>query len=53
MDSFDVDRDEVSLGEYLAYLHVRKRTRLKNSSVWHVITVHSIADETYLRWPAL
>jgi len=55
MDSFEIDRDEVSLGEYLAHLHARKlhpSEELQNL-IWHVITVHSVADGTLARWPAL
>jgi gamma-glutamyl hercynylcysteine S-oxide synthase len=55
LDAYKMDRDEVSLGEYLAFLHQRK---LQPSGelqqlIWHVITVHSIPDEILARWPAL
>lgn len=55
LDDYDIDRDEVSLGEYLAFLHKRK---LRPSDelqklIWHVITVHSVSDRTLTRWPAL
>jgi iron(II)-dependent oxidoreductase len=55
LDSYDIDRDEVSLAEYLAYLHARKLqppVELQKL-IWHVITVHSVQDETLAHWPAL
>ncbi len=55
LDAYDIDRDEVSLGEYLAYLHQRKLhpSEELQKLIWHVITVHSVTDETLSRWPAL
>ncbi|HSA62925.1 MAG TPA: SUMF1/EgtB/PvdO family nonheme iron enzyme [Nitrospiraceae bacterium] len=55
LDRFEMDRDEVSLGEYLAFLHQRKLTPSDELQklIWHVITVHSVTDETLTRWPAL
>jgi iron(II)-dependent oxidoreductase len=55
LDTYEMDRDEVSLGEYLAYLHERKlhpSVELQKL-IWHVITVHSVPDETLAQWPAL
>ncbi len=55
LDSYEIDRDEVSLAEYLAYLHTRKlhpSVELQKL-IWHVITVHSVQDETLAQWPAL
>jgi iron(II)-dependent oxidoreductase len=55
LDSYDIDRDEVSLAEYLAYLHARKLqppVELQKL-IWHVITVHSVQDVTLAQWPAL
>ncbi|MBM4133248.1 MAG: formylglycine-generating enzyme family protein [Nitrospira sp.] len=55
LDAYAMDRDEVSLGEYLAYLRRQRReppeelTRL----IWHVITVHAMPDYVLARWPAL
>jgi iron(II)-dependent oxidoreductase len=55
LETYEIDRDEVSLGEYLMFLRERREdppeslTRL----IWHVITVHSISDQTLTRWPAL
>ena len=44
VDDFAIDRDEVSLGEYLAYLARRKEHPPEELQklIWHVITVHSI-----------
>jgi len=55
MDAFEIDRDEVSLGEYLAFLYRHKITPSDELQklIWHVITVHSVSDETLTRWPAL
>ena len=55
LDSYDIDRDEVSLAQYLAYLQPRKLqppVELQKL-IWHVITVHSVQDETLAQWPAL
>ena len=55
LDSYDIDRDEVSLAQYLAYLQTRKLhppVELQKL-IWHVITVHSVQDETLAQWPAL
>jgi iron(II)-dependent oxidoreductase len=55
LDEFSIDRDEVSLGEYLAYLARKKRPPPQELQklIWHVITVHSLSDETLTRWPIL
>jgi iron(II)-dependent oxidoreductase len=55
LDEFDIDRDEVSLGEYLAYLapHQRHPPEELQKLIWHVITVHSLSDRTLTRWPVL
>lgn len=55
LDSYDMDRDEVSLGEFLAFLHQRKQHPPEELQklIWHVITVHSVSDQTLARWPAL
>lgn len=55
LDTYEIDRDEVSLGEYLAFLaqqNVPPSDELQKL-IWHVITVHSVSDETLARWPAL
>ena len=55
LDTYDMDRDEVSLGEYLAFLQQRKLhpSDELQKLIWHVITVHSIPYQTLARWPAL
>lgn len=55
LDAYEIDREEVSLGEYLSYLQ-RKKLYPSNELqklIWHVITVHFVSDETLTRWPAL
>jgi len=55
LDAYEMDRDEVSLGEYLAFLQRRKQPPSEELQklIWHVITVHSVSDQTLTRWPAL
>jgi iron(II)-dependent oxidoreductase len=55
VDAFAMDRDEVSLGEYLAYLARKKQHPPEELQklIWHVITVHSMSDQTLARWPVL
>lgn len=55
LDEFTVDRDEVSLGEYLAYLARNKQSppEALQKLIWHVITVHAMSDQTLARWPSL
>lgn len=55
LDAYEMDRDEVSLAEYLAFLQERKQEPPEELQklIWHVITVHSVSDKTLARWPAL
>lgn len=55
LDAYEVDRDEVSLGEYLTFLQQRKEYPPDELQklIWHVITIHSVSDHTLTRWPAL
>ena len=55
LDAYEMDRDEVSLGEYLAFLYKQKLHPSDDLQklLWHVITVHSVSDQTISRWPAL
>ena len=55
LDAYELDRDEVSLGEYLAFLYQQKAypSNELQQLLWHVITIHSIQDEALTRWPAL
>lgn len=55
LDTYEIDRDEVSLGEYLAFLQRRNQQPAEELKklIWHLITVHAISDQTLARWPAL
>jgi formylglycine-generating enzyme required for sulfatase activity len=55
VDTFNIDRDEVSLGEFLAFLQQRHRTPSDELQrlIWHVITVHFLPDYVLAPWPAL
>ena len=55
LDQYEMDRDEVSLGEFLAFLRQRKQHPPDELQklIWHLITVHSVTDQTLARWPAL
>lgn len=55
IDAFDIDRDEVSLGSFLAWLHKTNRapSTLLVKLIEHVATVHSVSAEVLARWPAL
>ena len=55
LDSYEIDRDEVNLGEYLVFLQQRNQHPPDELQklLWHVITIHFIPDETLTRWPAL
>ncbi len=55
VDAFRIDRDEVSLSEYLAYVteqHIEPSDELRRL-IWHVISVHAMPDYVLARWPAL
>lgn len=55
LDAYFIDRDEVSLAEYLTFLHEQdlpvpyKLRRL----IWHLIDVHVLPDDVMARWPAM
>ncbi|THJ21957.1 MAG: formylglycine-generating enzyme family protein [Nitrospira sp. CG24E] len=55
LDTYEIDRDEVSLGEYLAFLQQQRLHPADELQrlIWHVITVHAVQDQTLTRWPAL
>ena len=55
MPTFEIDRYEVTLGEYLAFLHAhdRKVSHKLKHLIWHLISVHFIPDEVLAPWPAL
>ena len=55
LDTFEIDRDEASLSEYLSFLmgqHQSPSEELQRL-IWHVITVHLLPDYVLARWPAL
>src|SRR5205807_4198494 len=55
LDGFAIDRDEVSIAEYLAYLQQRHRELPEQLSrlIWHIITVHFMPDQVIASWPML
>lgn len=55
LDTYEIDRDEVSLAEYLAYLRQQRRPVPDELQrlIWHVITVHAMPDYVLARWPAM
>src|SRR6185295_3151154 len=55
LDAYAIDRQEVSLSEYLAHLRNQHRSVPDELQrlIFHVITVHSLPDYVLARWPAL
>jgi iron(II)-dependent oxidoreductase len=55
LDQYEIDRDEVSLGEYLLWLRQQRRHLPEEvrKLIDHVTTVHALSPETLARWPAL
>lgn len=55
LDSFQIDRDEVSLGEYLSWLleHQRAIPEEVQKLIDHMTKVHALPPEILARWPAL
>lgn len=55
LDRFEIDRDEVSLGEFLLWLQQRHRPipMELRKLIDHMITVHAVQPETIARWPTL
>jgi iron(II)-dependent oxidoreductase len=55
LDAYQIDQYEVSLGEFLQFLHSSPRQvspELRNL-IWHLISVHFIPDQALAPWPAL
>ncbi len=55
LDSYVIDRDEVSLAEYLAFLQDQRLpvpSKLRHL-IWHLIDVHFLPDYVMARWPAM
>lgn len=55
IDAFDIDRDEVSMAEYLAFLRRLDRTAPPELQrlISHLVAVHSMPDAVMASWPAL
>ena len=55
LDAFEIDRDEVSLAEYLAFLKAQHQfpSEELQGLIWHLLTVHFMPDYVPARWPAL
>lgn len=55
LDRYEIDRDEVSLGQYVAWLsqHQRQIPDELRALIDHVTHVHALSVETLAQWPAL
>lgn len=55
LDRFEIDRDEVSLGEFLQWLNRQQRSIPAEirKLIDHMTTVHAVPADTLARWPAL
>jgi iron(II)-dependent oxidoreductase len=55
LDQFEIDRDEVSFGEFLLWLNGRPRSIPAEirKLIDHMMTVHAVPPDTLARWPAL
>ncbi|OQW32646.1 MAG: hypothetical protein A4E19_04585 [Nitrospira sp. SG-bin1] len=55
LDRFEIDRDEVSLGEFVRWLQQQRRPIPMEirKLIDHMVTVHAVPPETLSRWPAL
>jgi formylglycine-generating enzyme required for sulfatase activity len=55
LHQYEIDRDEVSLGEYLLWLRQRQRHLPEEvrKLIDHLTTIHALSPETLARWPAL
>ena len=55
LNQYEIDRDEVSLGEYLRWLRQQQRRVPEEvrKLIDHVTTIHALPPETLARWPAL
>jgi iron(II)-dependent oxidoreductase len=55
LNAYSIDRDEVSLAEYLVFLQDQQRSvspELRRL-IWHLISIHSLPDYVMAQWPAL
>lgn len=55
LDEYQIDRYEVSLGEFLQFLlsSTRNVSPALRDLIWHLISVHFIPDQALAPWPAL
>jgi formylglycine-generating enzyme required for sulfatase activity len=55
LNRYDIDRDEVSLGEFVLWLGQQQRPLSEGMRklIEHVTTVHALPPDTLARWPAL
>ncbi len=55
LDQYEIDRDEVSLGEYLLWLRQQHHPLPEEMRklIDHVTTIHAMTPEILARWPAL
>ena len=55
LDRFEIDRDEVSLGEFLLWVQQQRHAIAGElrKLIDHMTTVHAVQPETLTRWPAL
>ena len=55
LDAFAIDRDEVSLAEYLVFLKEQRQSPPEELQrlIWHLVTVHFLPDYVMARWPAI
>ena len=55
LDAYSIDRDEVTLAEYLAFLAgqgLPVPSELREL-IWHLVSVHFLPDYVMARWPAM
>jgi len=55
LNQYEIDRDEVSLGEYVLWLQQQQRHLPEEvrKLIDHLTTIHAMPPETLARWPAL
>ena len=55
LDEYEIDRDEVSLGEYARWMRQQPRPFPEElrKLIDHATTIHALSSETLARWPAL
>ncbi len=55
LEMFEMDQYEVTLGEFLTFLHQqnKKVSQELRELIWHLIDVHFIPDQVLASWPAL